>query len=92
MSKETDIGLCKYKNLFGETGKGAHSIRIFNIAVVDVISTLILAFVIHQFILESWLDIHSINIWWVIIGCFLLGILAHRVFCVRTTVDKLLFK
>jgi len=80
-----ESGLCKYKNIFGEPGKGAHSIRIFNIAVVDVIATLILAFAIHQFLLDN------VNIWWIIIGCFLAGILAHRLFCVRTTIDKLLF-
>jgi hypothetical protein len=26
---------CKYKNIFGEEGKGVHSYRIFNIAIVD---------------------------------------------------------
>ncbi len=87
----TDSGLCVYKDIFGVPGTGLHSYRIMNIAVVDVLSTLILAFVIHQFILENWLDIHWISIWWVIIVCFLAGILAHRLFCVRTTIDKLLF-
>ena len=87
----TDSGLCAYKDIFGVPGTGLHSYRIMNIAVVDVLSTLILAFVIHQFILESWLDIHWISIWWVIAGCFLSGILVHRLFCVRTTVDKLFF-
>ena len=88
MSEE---GLCKYKNLFGELGTGAHSIRIFNIAIVDVLLTLLLAFFIHQFILEKLLNIHSVSIWLVIGLCFLSGIIAHRVFCVRSTVDKLLF-
>jgi hypothetical protein len=87
----TESGLCAYKNIFGVPGTGLHSYRIMNIAVIDVISTLILAFVIHQFILEGWLDIHCISIWWIIIGCFVVGIISHRLFCVRTTVDKLLF-
>jgi len=34
------MSLCKYKNYFGEPGKGVHSYRIFNIAMVDVIQTL----------------------------------------------------
>ena len=84
------LGLCAYKDLFGAPGTGLHSYRIMNIAVVDVLSTLILAFVIY-FILEKWLDIHWISIWWIIIVCFLIGIVSHRLFCVRTTVDKLLF-
>jgi hypothetical protein len=62
-----------------------------NIAVVDVLATLILAFVIHQFILEGLLGIYWISILWVIVACFLAGIIAHRLFCVRTTVDKLIF-
>lgn len=88
----TDSGLCEYKDIFGVPGTGIHSYRFMNIAIVDVLTTLILAFVIHQFILEYWLDIHWISIWWVLLACFILGILAHRLFCVRTTVDKLFFQ
>lgn len=84
-------GLCKYKNLFGEPGTGLHSIRIFNIAIVDVILTIILALIIHQLLLEKWLNIHYIPLWWVIVGSFILGIVSHRLFCVRTTIDKLIF-
>lgn len=90
--KDNTSGLCKYKNLFGEPGKGAHSIRIFNIAVVDVLATLLLAFAIHQLILERWLGLYNVSIWLVIGICFLAGIIAHRLFCVRTTIDKLLFR
>jgi len=32
------------------------------------------------------------NFLYILIGLFLLGIVAHRVFCVRTTVDKVLFR
>ena len=31
------------------------------------------------------------GLWWVVVGCFISGILAHRLFCVRTTIDKLFF-
>ena len=34
------MSLCEYKDFFGESGKGVHSYRIFNIAIVDVIMTL----------------------------------------------------
>lgn len=86
-----ELDFCAYKDIFGVPGTGIHSYRIMNIAVVDVLATLILAFIIHQIILESWLDIHWISIWWIIILGFLAGIIAHRLFCVRTTIDKLLF-
>jgi len=78
------FGLCKYKNLFGEVGKGIHSYRILDIAIMDVIQTIIGA------IFVSWLT--KISVYYTIPGFFLLGIVAHRLFCVRTTVDKLLFQ
>jgi len=65
---------CQYKDLFGKVGEGVHSYRIFNIAVVDVLLTVLLAFVIY-----------------ILIFLFVLGFVLHRIFCLRTTVDKLLF-
>ena len=77
------MSLCKYKNLFGEPGKGPHSYRIFGIAIVDVLLTILAAFII------SFLTKFSFSYTLVIL--FLSGIILHRLFCVRTTVDKLLF-
>ena len=75
--------LCKYKNLFGKIGEGIHSHRIFNIAIMDVIQTILLGLFI------AWIT--KISVYYTIPGAFLLGIVAHRLFCVRTTVDKILF-
>ena len=75
--------LCKYKNMFGEPSTGAHSYRFFNIAVVDVVLTILAAFLL------SWMT--KISFFYCAIALFILGIIAHRAFCVRTTVDKLLF-
>jgi hypothetical protein len=83
------MNLCKYKNIFGEPGTGVHSIRIFNIAIVDVILT-ILGGILIQTILLQWFHIY-IELTIVLVSLFILGILLHRMFCVRTTVDKLLF-
>lgn len=77
------IDLCKYKNIFGKPGEGAHSFRIFNIAVIDVLLTILLAYVI------SFLT--SYNFMYVLLFTFIVGIISHRLFCVRTTIDKLLF-
>lgn len=76
---------CKYKNIFGKVGEGIHSYRILNIAVVDVIATIILAFIINKIFPQ-------LKFKKVLLILFLLGILLHRLFCVRTTIDKLLFK
>ena len=76
--------LCKYKNLFGKVNKGIHSYRILNIAIVDVLLTIIGAYMIHLFN-PKYKFIYTL------IFLFILGIILHRIFCVRTTVDKLLF-
>ena len=88
------MSLCKYANALGEPGKGIHSIRLFNIAVVDVLLTIILALVFALFFkyaikLEATFTIiFIINL----VSLFILGIILHKIFCVRTTIDKLLFK
>ena len=75
--------VCHYKNLFGEVGKGIHSYRLGGIAIADVIMTIIWAFIIS--LISGWRFIYTL------IGLFILGIILHRLFCVRTTIDKLLF-
>ena len=76
--------LCEYSNIFGKVGEGVHSYRIFNIAIVDVLFIIFGAFAINLF-----LPRYS----FILILCiiFVVGILMHRLFCVRTTIDKLLF-
>ena len=77
--------LCQYKNIFGKVGEGLHSYRIFNIAIVDVILTIISAFIIYLFIPKY-------NFFIILFLLFILGIVLHRIFCVKTTIDKLLFE
>lgn len=77
--------LCKYKNIFGKVGKGVHSIRIFNIAVVDVLFTIIGAYIIYLYFPKY-------NYFFILFILFVIGIICHRIFCVKTTIDKLLFK
>jgi hypothetical protein len=74
---------CKHKDIFGEVKKGAHSYRLFNIAIVDVLATLLVAWLI------SW-SLHY-NFVFVLVCLFVIGIIMHRLFCVRTTIDKWLF-
>jgi len=76
--------LCKYGKLFGEVNKGVHSIRLYNIAIIDVIFTLLGAGIIHFFF-------QKYSFYCILLFLFITSIVAHRVFCVRTTIDKLLF-
>lgn len=84
--------LCKYKSLFGEPKTGLHNYRIFDFAIFDILTTILGSVIIHQIIIVQILKkSDTIKLWMVIVFMFLLGILLHRLFCVRTTVDKLLF-
>ena len=84
------MSLCKYKNIFGEVNTGIHTVRIFNIAIFDVLFTIIGGILIQFFLLRVFS--FYIDLTLVLIILFSLGILLHRLFCVRTTIDKLLFK
>jgi hypothetical protein len=78
------MNLCQYRDLFGKLGQGIHSVRLFDIAVLDVLVTLFVAYLLHL-----W---SGYNFLVVTVAFFALGIVVHRLFCVRTTVDKFLFE
>lgn len=75
--------MCAYRDLFGAPGTGAHSVRFAGVAIVDVILTVLAGLLIAWTM--GWPS------WIVVTVLFVLGILIHRLFCVRTTVDKILF-
>ena len=77
------FNLCKYKNIFGEPKKGIHSYRIFNIAIIDFILTIILGIIISYFT--------KIKKIYCIISLFIFGIIMHHLFCVNTTINNLIF-
>ena len=77
------MNLCKYSNILGSPNKGIHSYRMFNIAIIDLIFTIIGAFIIYYFT--------KINFFYILLALLILGIILHKLFCVRTTIDKLLF-
>jgi len=77
------MNLCKYKNILGEPNKGVHSYRLFGLAIMDVIMTIVAAFVISY--------LNKFSFLYTLLFLFVLGIILHRLFCVRTTIDKLLF-
>ena len=77
------MDLCKYKNIFGELGKGIHSYRILNIAYMDVIATIAAAYLLSKLLKTPF--------FYTLIVFFIIGIILHRLFCVRTTIDKFLF-
>jgi len=84
------MSLCKYKNIFGKSNEGIHSVRIFNIAIFDVLGTIIVG-ILLQFLLLRAFSLY-VDLCIILLILFSLGIVLHRLFCVRTTIDKLLFK
>ena len=78
-----ETSLCPYKYFFGEPKKGVHEYRIFDIAMVDLLSTFLVSYLLSQYFNKDFYE--------VTIALLLLGIIMHRIFCVRTTIDKILF-
>lgn len=74
---------CPYKNYFGAPGTGVHGYRFLGIAIVDAVLTVLVAGGVAW--AASW------NFWYTLGGLFLTGILLHHLFCVRTTIDKLIW-
>jgi len=78
------IMLSKYKDILGKPKEGLHKYRLFGVAIVDVLLTIIVALFISYFF--------KLSFWITLVILFLLGIILHRIFYVRTTIDKVLFK
>lgn len=74
--------LCKYKGILGEPRVGIHSYRIFDIAIIDLLLTIILA---------NYISDNSTEFYSNFILLFILGIFIHRIFCVNTTINKYIF-
>ena len=74
--------LCNYSKSLGVPKEGFHT-HFMGIAYMDVIATIVASEIIAF--------IFDLNDILVLIAVFLTGIFVHRLFCVRTTVDKLLF-
>jgi len=77
------MNLCEYKDLFGSLKTGIHSYRFMDVAYMDFLVTMIIAYIISYFTKKNFI--------YCFIFLFILGIFLHRLFCVRTTIDKFLF-
>jgi hypothetical protein len=78
----TTCPFSKYSNIFGKENTGVHSIRFMNVAIIDYIMTIILAFFI-SYITRVPAELTTIF-------CFLAGIICHILFGVKTNTTKFL--
>lgn len=76
-------GLCKYKNIIGSERTGMHSIRVFDIAIIDLLITLFAAYAFAYYTGVSF----SISV----ILFITLGIVVHRLFCVNSKINTMIF-
>lgn len=77
------FGLEKYKDALGKPGKGVHAHGVFGFAILDLIATLVVAYLISHFI--------HMNFYLCSIMLLGLGIAAHQIFGVRTKLNNFLF-
>jgi hypothetical protein len=72
----------KFKNALGVPGKGIHRFRLMNTAIFDYILTIIMA-ILSSYLLKVPLVLSTI-------AWFILGIVAHMLFDVKTNTIKTL--
>jgi len=81
------MSLCQYRDIFGKPFQGIHKYRLtignYSFAIVDIALTIMGAILISRF--------YNINYWWSLSFLFILGIILHKIFCVDTTLNLLLF-
>ncbi len=74
--------LCQYKDIFGAPNTGLHSYRLLDIAIVDLVATLVAAFLIARYLKQSPHQVFII--------LMVLAVIVHKLFCVETTLTKML--
>lgn len=76
------VDLCKYKDVLGKAGSEEYT-RIFTVRLMDLVTLFIGSYLIAY--------LFDFTFWKTLLVIFISGIIAHRMFCVRSAVDKLLF-
>lgn len=74
---------CRYKNIFGKPYEGFHESRLFGFATNDIIGTIIIALVIAYY--------NKLNYVNTLFVTFLFVVLIHRLFCVNTALNVMIF-
>ena len=72
------MALCKFSNIFGKPNEGAHSYSLFNIAIVDVLATALLAYAISS---RANFDFAFMIIFIILL---IVAYFMHELFCVKT--------
>jgi uncharacterized membrane protein YcaP (DUF421 family) len=73
----------KYSEIFGKPNTGFHSVRIYDIAINDLLGTIALSGLLSYILNYNFIILFIILL--------ILGIFLHRIFCVNTTINKVIF-
>jgi len=77
------LNLCQYKDILGKPNEGIRQqLRLFDISIIDVLLTIVLGLLLAR--------IFKLTKFNGILLSFLLSIVFHKIFCVDTTINKLL--
>jgi hypothetical protein len=77
------VEFCKYRHIFGIEKEGVHQYRLLNVAIVDTVLTMLFAFALALYFKVSFLFVFFILL--------VIATLLHRLFCVETTLTKIVF-
>lgn len=83
------INLCSYRDSLGIPNKGFHERRFLGIAINDFIATAILAF--FTYVIFNYIFSLTINYFIYLLFYLILAVILHRMFCVKTAVNVLIF-
>jgi hypothetical protein len=81
-------GLCKYSHALGTPGKGAHSLRVGGIAIVDVLLTAGLAGAVTKLVTGR---VTALALMIVFALLIILAVGLHEAFCARTRLNAWIF-
>jgi hypothetical protein len=70
------------KNMFGAPNTGVHSLRLFNVAVVDLLATVVVAYIITVYT--------KYPLYYTLSGLLILALAVHKIFGVESTFNKVL--
>lgn len=79
----TSNPLCKYKDILGKPNEGLRKYRIAGIAIMDTLVVLLFGILFSYMTRAPLLPTLAV--------LFISGIIVHRMFCVRTGIDRILF-
>lgn len=74
--------LCKYRDALGKPNEGVHK-HVYGIAINDLLATVLVTFLIWYFT--------RMNPIVLIVLVAVVTVLIHRLFCVNTTINKMIF-